>query len=119
MNYDRIIMELLERIELLEERVSQLEMSKTEQSNPNIKVSKKYRYLSNFLKSSNQQSIKLSFSEIENILKFSLPNSAKKYREFWSNSETHSIALSWLSVGYKTVDVNIYRNEISFEKQSF
>jgi hypothetical protein len=45
-----------------------------------------------------------------------LPDSAREHRAFWANTTSHSIALSWLSVGYKTVDVNLSSELVVFEK---
>ncbi len=62
----------------------------------------KYIDLKNFLINSNQPIIKLSFDNIENILKFELPPSAHIRKEWWSNSYSHSQAFSWLEAGYET-----------------
>lgn len=121
MDYDRIILEMLNRISVLEEKVAHLESSA--QSNGETSqvessgVSKKYRLLADYLYNSNQDTIKLSFDEIENILGFKLPNSALVHRAFWANTTTHSIALSWLNVGYETVEVDLNRKYIVFEKK--
>ena len=58
----------------------------------------------------------ISFEDIEKTIGFSLPDSAREHRAFWANTTTHSIALSWLSVGYKTVDVDIEKEIVVFEK---
>lgn len=79
--------------------------------------SNKYRYLSRFLLNSNKDKIKLSFIEIEKIVQVDLPASAYRYRAFWSNDKTHSIALSWLSVGFVAKKVNLIEQEIVFAKE--
>lgn len=117
MDYDRVIIELLNRIGELEERVSALEENKTEPTEPQQEVSKKYRFLADYLYNSKQDSVRLSFNEIEEILKTKLPSSAHNHRAFWANTTSHSIALSWLNVGYATVDVNIAEQYIVFEKK--
>ena len=58
----------------------------------------------------------MSFKEIEDVLGFELPASAREHRAFWANTESHSIALSWLSVGYKTMVVDLAEERIVFEK---
>lgn len=120
MDYDKIIIDLLNRIVTLEEKVEKLENIGTiSQSNdtelPN--GSKKYRFLSDYLHESNQSRIKLSHDEIENILNFKLPDSASTHRAFWANTTSHSIALSWLSVNYEVVEVNLADKYIVFEKK--
>ena len=123
MNYERIILELLERIQVLETKVAKLETQSSsvftnsdtkEKSHKNI--TSKYRRLTEYLLKSNADRIVLTYSDIEKILGFALPDSAHKHiRAYWSNSETHSYALSWLSIGYRT-RVDIESSTVIFEK---
>lgn len=120
MEYDKIIIDLLNRIVTLEERVSKLEnVGSVIQTNDTElpSGSKKYRFLSDYLHESNQVRIKLSYSEIEDILKFKLPDSALTHRTFWANTTSHSIALSWLSVNYEVVEANLEERYVVFEKK--
>ena len=120
MDYDKIIIDLLNRIVTLEERVAKLESAGVVSQANDIAApsgSKKYRFLSDFLHESNQSRIKLSYAEIENILKFELPDSASTHRAFWANTTSHSIALSWLSVNYEVVEVDLEEHYIVFEKK--
>ena len=116
MEYEKIILNLIDRVSTLEEKVEKLEKIKFQEID-SFKTSKKYRYLSDYLSSSNKKSVSLTFKEIEEIIDFELPESAKKHRPFWANTTTHSIALSWLSVGYETVDVNMDSQTVVFEKR--
>ena len=116
MEYEKIILNLIDRVTILEEKVNLLENGKSYNSD-SLKASKKYRHLSNYLTNSNNNTVILKFAEIEKIIDFELPDSAKKYRQFWANTTTHSIALSWLSVGYETVDVNMDLQTVVFEKK--
>ena len=120
MDYDKIIIELLNRIVTLEEKVAKLENTGTTSQSNRAEIpsgSKKYRFLSDFLYESNQARVKLSFDEIENILNFKLPDSASTHRAFWANTTSHSIALSWLSVNYEVVEVDLKNKYIVFEKK--
>ncbi len=149
MNYDRVILELLDRINILEKKISFLEKNmhatskyneidlsciETQTSDFSIRknisniidtqrstqikgTGKKYRFLSDYLIKNGQDRIKLSFNEIEKLLCFRLPKSALVHRAFWSNTTTHSIALSWLNVGYETVEIDLDNEYIIFEKQ--
>lgn len=121
MDYDRVIIELLNRIGILEEKVAVLESNRssptTVPESETQNSSKKYRYLTDYLFNSNSDNIKLSFAEIEEILGFGLPNSATLHRAFWANTDTHSIAISWMSVGYETVEVNLNERYVVFEKK--
>ena len=122
------IRELFERIEKLEEKVAMLEKSDSGEQTRKVpqevhKTSKKYRLLSAYLKEREDLSIELNFKEIESILDFTLAKSAMKHKEFWANSTSHSIALSWLSVGYRTVKVHLDNDKeksyVVFKKTKF
>ena len=118
MDYDKIILDLLNRIVILEEKVKKLEYPDGSQKNTAelISGSKKYRFLSDYLQDSNQSRVKLSYAEIEEILGFELPESAAVHRTFWANTSSHSIALSWLSVNYSVAEVNLEDQYIVFEQ---
>ena len=114
MEYSQVLLEMLERIKVLENKVKVLEEKIEITSTPKPqtamqldKVSAKYRGLAEYLLSSNETRVTLSYSQIEEILGFTLPDTARKFKQsYWANTETHSYASSWLAVGYKTrVDV--------------
>ena len=72
MNYEKMILEMFDRIVTLEEKVAMLESAQNDKqvcvaAPEEYKSSKKYRFLSAYLKDSEEYSIKLTFSEIENI----------------------------------------------------
>ena len=115
MNYEQIILNLLGRVAQLEKQVAELTNVETETTKPH-RTTKKYRHLTSYLKQSNQSTVKLTFTELENIVQFKLGKSAKKHKEFWANSTSHSSAIGWLNAGYKTVEVNLEQEYIVFEK---
>ncbi len=115
MEYSQVMLEMLERIKVLENKVKVLEekIENTPTPKPQMamqldKVSAKYRGLAEYLLSTNETRITLSYSQIEEILGFALPDTARKFKQsYWANTETHSYASSWMAVGYKTrVDVD-------------
>ena len=115
---DKVILDLMRRIIELEERVNKLEKKESGiMKKEGMRDSIKYRYLSRYLSNSNEVTLRLSFKEIEEIAHVDLPDSAYKHRAFWSNTETHSIALSWMSVGYAVTEVNMLEQEIVFDKE--
>lgn len=61
----------------------------------------KYINLTNYLKNINEENVKMSFKDIENLLGEKLCDSAYKYSKFWSNTESHSIYFGWFNAGYK------------------
>ena len=114
MEYSQVMLEMLERIKILENKIKVLEdkiettTPPQQQSNVQLdKVSAKYRGLAEYLLSSNETKVALTYPQIEEILGFPLPDTAKKFKQsYWANTETHSYASSWMAVGYKArVDV--------------
>ena len=123
MEYSQVLLEMLERIKVLENKVKvleeKIENAPAPQSQPTVqidKVSAKYRDLAEFLLSSNETKVTLSYAQIEQILGFSLPDTARKFKQsYWANTETHSYASSWLAVGYKAY-VDVQRDMVTFKK---
>lgn len=63
----------------------------------------KYSKLGVYLQSATNDVVKLTFGEIEEILVFPLPQSAREHQVWWANSghsHTHAID-GWLSIGWK------------------
>ena len=67
----------------------------------------------------------VSFAELEMILGFDLPDSARLYRPWWSNQKRnagHSHALAWQAAGWKTQEVDLEAEVLVFtlaDKKSF
>ena len=59
-----------------------------------------------------------TFREVEAILGFSLPNSARIHRPWWSNQANggHSHALAWHAAGWKTCAVDLVEESLVFER---
>ena len=117
MEYDRIILELMNRVQILEEKVQKFEASGNSlywREEEEMRDSKKYRPLSEAILSESKNKVTFSFSRIEETLGFSLPASARNHRAFWANTKTHSIALSWMSVGFETMDVDMENERVTF-----
>jgi len=76
----------------------------------------KYAQLGNYLRNNKKKVIKMEFSEIVEILGFSLPNSAYTHRAWWANDENHVQAFDgWISSGYHSVDVDLDNHLVSFK----
>ena len=128
MEYSHVILEMLERIKVLENKVKALEeKSETTQIIEPLqnnkaqleKVSAKYRKLTEFLLSSGEMRIRLTYPQIEEILGFSLPDTAKKYKHsYWANTETHSYASSWMVIGYRA-RIDVDNEAVTFEKNLY
>jgi hypothetical protein len=59
--------------------------------------------------------ITMSFFEIEQVLGFSLPGSARHHRAFWSNNPDNSvITRAWREAGYRTAQVDLASGSLAF-----
>ncbi len=77
-------------------------------------MTSKYHPLQVFLETSGLSRIRMTFSEIERILGFSLPNS-KTYPAWWSNSTTNNTMTKvWLAAGYRTSEVDTVGEALTF-----
>ena len=74
-----------------------------------------YDPLKKFLASSNQNTVRLTFSDIEKLLCRSLPQSAYTYDAWWANGG-HSQANAWLDSGFIVSDLNIKAQIVIFSK---
>jgi len=74
----------------------------------------KYEPLKKYLKNSQKNKIILTYEDIEGIINDKLPESAYKYKEWWSNSK-HNRGGIWLEIQYKVENVNLGEN-IEFVK---
>jgi len=78
----------------------------------------KYNPLLKTLERESKEAIHLTFAEIERILGFNLPKSARKLRPWWSNDPTtHTQARAWLTAGYRATEVNLENEQVIFLKQ--
>lgn len=78
----------------------------------------KYEPLLRFLQErSDGSSLRLSFAEIDEILGFRLPRSARDHQAWWSNTrQGHSHAAAWLDAGWKTAMLDLPGEQVTFAK---
>jgi len=79
----------------------------------------KYEPLYSHLKTISEKEWETSFEEIETILGFPLPDSARIHRPWWANQGVkgnHSHALAWEMAGRKTASVDLNEETLSFVK---
>jgi len=78
-----------------------------------------YDQLVQYLLHKDQDMLRLSFQQIEDVLGTSLPPSAYEHRAWWANSQSHSHARhGWLQAGYETSMVDLDAREVSFVRQA-
>jgi hypothetical protein len=77
-----------------------------------------YSPLENRLEQALENAVPMNFSEIESVLGFSLPSSARKRQEWWSNNaKGHSQAVAWLRAGFRTSKVSLKSEQVTFLRQ--
>lgn len=82
----------------------------------NMQRKTKYQPLADYLLATGKDIVELSFSQIENILKFYLSPSARKHRANWSNNEIEALSWGWRNAGYESFDVNLQTEIAHFRK---
>jgi len=82
-----------------------------------VAMTRKYAPLEMYLKSAELESIAMTFTDIESIIKDDLPPSARKHRPWWSNNTTNrAITQSWVAAGFKVTQVNMKNESLVFVK---
>lgn len=77
-----------------------------------------YAPLGNFLDRAKGGSVRLTFEDVEQIIRRGLPQSAYRHREWWSNNPTgHSHARSWVEAGWRTENVDLENRVLVFSRK--
>lgn len=76
-------------------------------------MSQKYMELAAHLTGLNDTRWQASFEEIEEILGFPLPESARAHQAWWSN-QMRSQSLGWQQAGWKTTDLDLRNERVTF-----
>lgn len=77
----------------------------------------KYGPLSHYLAGTHSGSVSLTYSQINEILGWPLPQSAYDHpAQFWANTYTHSYARSWLDVGWRVTGNSITGERVTFQR---
>lgn len=112
---EKQIDEINERISMLEERIKFLEESLVIAGKMKpARNTAKYIGLTRYLRQEKRPRITLSFKEIESIVGFKLPESAYIHQPFWANTSSHSVAYSWMQVGYMARSLDLENQKITF-----
>lgn len=75
----------------------------------------KYAPLTRNLAARNTARVVMRFDEIERLLGFPLPQSARLHRPWWANSRHgHAQARSWLDAGYESRAVDLEAEKLEF-----
>jgi CBS domain-containing protein len=77
-----------------------------------------YAALSNWLKDQKQDTINLTFEEVEAIIKRPLPASALEIRAWWANDRVgHTHSILWLDAGWRVEAVSLSERWVRFSRR--
>jgi hypothetical protein len=80
-------------------------------------LASKYEPLRVWLDRQTQDRVRLSFREIETILGFPLPGSARVLAQWWANvAGSHVQASAWMGAGWRACQVDVPGEQVSFER---
>jgi hypothetical protein len=76
-------------------------------------MSRKYQKLTEYLAATGGAVWEATFDDVEGVLGFPLPDSAKAYPAWWAN-QGRSQSLAWQSAGWKTTAVDLEGGKLTF-----
>jgi hypothetical protein len=77
----------------------------------------KFEPLTKFLSAVRAEQCRTSFGDIEQVLGFRLPPSARRHRPWWSNNARNSaMTKAWLAAGFKTEQVDMAAESLVFRR---
>lgn len=77
----------------------------------------RYDNLREYLDRSDAEALEISFAEIEHILGFALPPSARRYQAWWANDPHHAQAKAWLGAGRRTARLSVADERVVFARE--
>ena len=79
----------------------------------------KYKRLFFHLSDLSASEWRTTFGEIESIVGFKLPSSARRHRPWWANGSchAHSHALAWSAAGWETAEVDLVTETLLFRRR--
>jgi hypothetical protein len=85
--------------------------------NFNLKEGTKYHPLHEYLRQSEQDELRTTFSKIEALLGERLPATARTQRAWWSNRSRGAVqATAWMGAGYHVENLDLAAERVTFRK---
>ncbi|MBA2608663.1 MAG: hypothetical protein H0U92_06980 [Actinobacteria bacterium] len=86
----------------------------------NNQTRSKYAPLRGSLEQHSDNAVRMTFREIEDVLGFQLPDSARRYAFWWANDRTgnHVQAAAWMAAGRHVARVDLVRHTVMFVRAS-
>ena len=77
----------------------------------------KYQPLTEFLLRQSRTVVRLSFDEIERLIRAPLPPSATDHRAWWSNNTQNNVMTkAWTDAGFESEDVDMKGRKVTFRR---
>ena len=76
----------------------------------------KYRKLTEHLERAPEATETMTFGQIEEVLGFGLPESARSYQAWWAN-QPRGQSLAWISAGFRTSNLSIDEQRLTFLRE--
>ena len=78
----------------------------------------RYEPLARFLADKDEPRWQASFADVEKVLGFPLPKSARRYPAWWANQNNggHSQTAGWQGAGWRTRNVDLAEERVDFER---
>lgn len=85
----------------------------------NFYIGSKYQPLAEFLSARTEDRWTASFDEVEQVLGFDLPESARRHRPWWANQTkmNHSQTKGWMAAGWLVDDISLERERVTFVRR--
>lgn len=78
----------------------------------------KYQPLTHHLATRADVRVAMTFAEVERVLGFPLPASARRHRAWWANNPANHVnAQAWDAAGYQSAEVNLADERLVFVKR--
>lgn len=77
----------------------------------------KYQPLTTHLRAQRGDQVRMSFAEIERVIRAKLPRSADSHRGWWSNNPTNNVMTqAWLDAGFESEQVDLAGRKLVFRR---
>ena len=74
----------------------------------------RYRPLAGVLGARQGTALRLGFADVERIIQWRLPRSARRHRAWWANTRMHVQAVAWLEAGWVVEAVDLAAETVRF-----
>ena len=79
----------------------------------------RYEKLTKYLRERGEKELRLTLSQIQELLGFPLDVSAYRYREFWANCTASTKAYSWMEAGYEITEIDLKEETVLFKQKNW